>query len=100
MDSLGNRIKQLREEQQLPLRTVAAFLDIDQAILSKIEHGHRKATREQVKQLAKYFKADEDELIVAWLSDKLAHELQDEDLSKQALKAAEKKVDFLKKKTK
>ena len=58
---------------------------------SKIEHGHRKATREQVQQLAKYFKADEDELIVAWLSDKLAHELQDEDLSKQALKAAEKR---------
>jgi hypothetical protein len=39
-------------------------------------------------------------LIVAWLSDKLAHELQDEDLSKQALKAAEKKVEYLKKKTK
>lgn len=100
MNSLGSTIKQLREKQELPLRTVAAFLDIDQAILSKIEHGHRKATREQVQQLAKYFKADEDELIVAWLSDKVAHELQDEDLSKQALKAAEKKVDFLKKKTK
>ena len=98
MDSLGNRIKQLREEQQLPLRTVAAYLDIDQAILSKIEHGHRKATREQVKQLAKYFKGDENELMVIWLSDKLAHEIQDEDLAKQALKAAGKKVDFLKNK--
>ena len=100
MDSLGNRIKQLREQQELPLRTVAAYLDIDQAILSKIEHGHRKATREQVVQLAKYFKTDEKELLVIWLSDKLAHELKDEDLSKQALKAAEKKVDYLKKKTK
>ena len=98
MDSLGNRIKQLREKQELPLRTVAAFLDIDQAVLSKIEHGHRKATREQVTNLAKYFKTDEDELIVAWLSDKLAYELQDENLSKEALKAAEKKVDYLKKK--
>ena len=118
MDSLGNRIKQLREKLELPLRTVAAYLDIDQAVLSKIEHGHRKATREQVLQLAKYFKVNEDELIVAWLSDKLAkyfkanendlivswlsdklaNEVQDEDLAKQALKAAEKKVDYLKKK--
>jgi len=98
MDSLGIRIKQLREQQELPLRTVAAFLDIDQAILSKIEHGHRKATREQVKQLAKYFKADENELMVIWLSDKLAYEVQDEDLAQQALKAAGKKVDYLKKK--
>jgi transcriptional regulator with XRE-family HTH domain len=100
MDSLGSTIKQLREKQELPLRTVAAYLDIDQAVLSKIEHGHRKATREQVLQLAKYFKADENELLVAWLSDKLAFEIQDEDLAKQALKAAEKKVDYLKKKTK
>jgi len=100
MDSLGNRIKQLREQKELPLRTVAAYLDIDQAILSKIEHGHRKATREQVVQLAKYFKIEENELLVIWLSDKLAHELKDEVLSKQALKAAEKKIDFLKRKTK
>lgn len=98
MDSLGKRIKQLREKLELPLRTVAAYLDIDQAILSKIEHGHRKATREQVLQLAKYFKADEDELIVAWLSDKLANEVQDENLAKQALRAAEKKVDNFKRK--
>ncbi len=98
MDSLGNRIKQLREKLELPLRTVAAYLDIDQAVLSKIEHGHRKATREQVLQLAKYFKADEDELIVSWLSDKLANEVQDENLAKQALKAAKKKVDNFKKK--
>ena len=98
MDSLGNRIKQLREKLELPLRTVAAYLDIDQAVLSKIEHGHRKATRKQVLLLAKYFKANEDELIVAWLSDKLANEVQDEILAKQALKAAEKKVDNFKKK--
>ena len=98
MDSFGNRIKQLREQQELPLRTVAAYLDIDQAILSKIEHGRRKATREQVVQLAKYFKADEKDLLVVWLSDKLADEIQDEDLASQALKAAQKKVDFLKKK--
>jgi HTH-type transcriptional regulator, competence development regulator len=98
MDNLGHRIKQLREKQELPLRTVAAFLDIDQAILSKIEHGHRMATREQVLQLAKYFRTDERELLVIWLSDKLVQELKDEDLSKQALKAAEKKVELLKQK--
>ena len=75
---------------------MAAFLNIDSAIPSKIEHGHRKATRDQVLQLTKYFKRGEDELLVIWLSDKLAHELKNEDLSKQALKTAEKKVDYLK----
>ena len=43
MDSLGDNIRKLREDKELPLRTVAAYLDIDQAILSKIERGQRKA---------------------------------------------------------
>lgn len=94
MDTLGSRIK---EQQQLPLRTVAAYLDIDQAILSKIEHGHRKATREQVIQLSTYFKTNEDELLVVWLSDKVAYEIQDEDLAQQALRVAEKKVAYFQK---
>ncbi|MCI1268059.1 MAG: helix-turn-helix domain-containing protein [Saprospiraceae bacterium] len=97
MESLGSRIKQLREQEQLPLRTVAAYLDIDQSILSKIEHGHRKATREQVILLAKYFKTNENDLIVLWLSDKVAYEIQDEDLAQQALRVAEKKVAYFQK---
>lgn len=96
MESLGSILKQFRERDELPLRTVAAYLDIDQAILSKIEHGHRRASREQVLQLAKYFKTSENDLLVAWLSDKLALEIQYEDLAKRALKVAEKKVDYLK----
>lgn len=30
MDSFGDTIRKLREEKELPLRTVAAFLNIDQ----------------------------------------------------------------------
>ena len=94
MDSLGNTIKKLREEQEQPLRTVAAYLDIDQAILSKIEHGHRKPSREQVVKLAEYFKVKENELVIAWLSDKLLYELEDEDMALKALQLAEEKIKF------
>ncbi|HEX7458009.1 MAG TPA: nucleotidyltransferase domain-containing protein [Ginsengibacter sp.] len=94
MDSLGNIIRKLREDKALPLRTVAAFLDIDQAILSKIERGQRKPTREQVVKLAAYFKVKENDLLVAWLSDKLVYELEDEDVALQALQVAEEKVSY------
>jgi predicted nucleotidyltransferase len=97
MDSLGDRIRKLREDKELPLRTVAAYLDIDQAILSKIERGQRKASRKQVVKLARYFKADENELIIAWLSDKLAYEVEDEATALQALRVAEEKVAYKKK---
>jgi len=96
MESLGNTIRKLREDKELPLRIVSAYLDIDQAILSKIERGQRKATREQVVKLAEYFKVKESDLLVAWLSDKLAYEVQDEDLALQALQVAEEKVKYQK----
>jgi hypothetical protein len=94
MDSLGETIRKLREEKELPLRTVAAYLDIDQAILSKIERGLRNATREQVVKLAAYFKVKESDLLVSWLSDKLVYELYGEQLALEALQVAEEKVAY------
>ena len=94
MESFGNTVRKLREEKELPLRTVAAFLDIDQAILSKWERGQRKPTREQVIQLAIYFKVKENDLLIQWLSDKLVYELEDEDMALKALQMAEEKVTY------
>jgi len=94
MDSLGETIRKLREDKELPLRTVAAFLDIDQAILSKIERGQRNANRAQVIKLAEFFKIKENDLLVSWLSDKLVYEVADEDVALKALQVAEEKVKF------
>ena len=95
MDSLGSTIRKLREEKQLPLRTVAAFLDIDQAILSKFERGLRNPTREHVIKLAEYFKVKENDLLVAWLSDKVLYEVEDEEMALKALRAAEERVAYM-----
>ncbi len=92
MEKLGETIRKMREEKELPLRIVSAFLDIDQAILSKIERGQRNATREQVVKLASYFKIKESDLLVTWLSDKLVYELADEQEALKALQVAEEKV--------
>jgi len=94
MDNLGDIIRKLREAKELPLRTVAAYLNIDQAILSKIERGKRKPTRENVVKLAAYFKVKEDDLLVAWLSDKLVYELGNEQVALKALQVAEEKVAY------
>jgi len=96
MDGLGETIRKLREEKGLPLRTVSAYLDIDQAILSKIERGQRNASREQVIKLADFFKVKEDDLLVFWLSDKLVYEIADEEIALKALKVAEEKVKYIK----
>ncbi len=94
MNSLGDTIRKLREDKELPLRTVSAYLDIDQAILSKMERGQRKATREQVVKLAEYFKVKENDLLVAWLSDKLVYEVAEEQVALKALQVAEEKIKY------
>ncbi|MBU6219822.1 MAG: helix-turn-helix transcriptional regulator [Bacteroidetes bacterium] len=96
MESLGETIRKRREDKELPLRTVAAYLDIDQAILSKIERGQRNANREQVIKLARFFNINETDLLVSWLSDKLVYEVRNEDVALKALQVAEEKVKYQK----
>ena len=95
MQRIGQIIRSLRLEKGYPLRKVAAYLDIDQAILSKIERGQRKITKKQVIQLAKFFGYSEKELLVAYLSDKIIYEIGDDKYAKDALKVAEEKIDYL-----
>lgn len=94
MDNIGNSLRKLRESKQLPLRVIAAYLDIDQAILSRIERGQRRASREQVVKLAEYFDVSETEMLIAWLSDKVVYEIANEDTAMEALKVAEEKIKY------
>ncbi len=94
MQSFGEIIKKLRDDQGLILRQVAAALDVDQAIISKFEKGERTPNREQVVAFANYFRVKEDDLLIAWLSDKITTELQDEKVALKALWVAEEKIKY------
>ena len=96
MKSFGEIIKKAREDKKYILRQVGAELDIDQAIISKFERGERKPTKEQVLKFATFFGIDQDELLVAWLSDKVVYDLENEILAEEALKVAEEKIQYLK----
>ena len=97
MQTFGKAIRTLREEKELPLRKVAALLDIDQSFLSKIERNERKATKEQVIQLAKIYKVNEKELLIQYYSDKVAYDLAEEKTAKEILQVAEQKIDYFRK---
>jgi hypothetical protein len=59
-------------------RHVAYHLDIDSPMLSNNERGERKARREWIPKLAQFLKANEDELLTAWLADRIQELVQDE----------------------
>lgn len=94
--TIGEKLRQLREDNNLPLRKVAALIDIDVAILSKMERGERKLTKEIVLKLADTYKCNVDELLVLFLTDRIMYEIQDEELGERALKVAERRVKYLK----
>ncbi|HET8963223.1 MAG TPA: helix-turn-helix transcriptional regulator [Chitinophagales bacterium] len=95
-ETVGEKLRCIREERELPLRKVAALLDIDVAILSKMERGERKITKEVVLKLADIYDYNPDELLVSFLSDKILFEIQDEDLGIEALKVAEERAKYIK----
>ena len=74
-ESFGEHIRALRENQKLPLRKVAAALDIDPSTLSKIERGERTANKEMLPLLANLFSESEEELGLILMSDKVAYDL-------------------------
>ena len=94
-ETVGEKLRCIREEKELPLRKIAALLDIDVAILSKMERGERKITKEVVMKLADIYDYNADELLVLFLSDKILFEIQDEDLGIEALKVAEERAKYI-----
>lgn len=74
----ANRIRKLREEKELRQRQLAALLEIDTPMYSKIERGERPAKREQVILIANFLEVSEEELLSFWLADQILNILKDD----------------------
>ena len=75
----GKKIKELREEHGMVQRKLAAALDIDTPMYSKIERGERKAKRCHIPIMARLLEIDEKELLTIWLADKVLDIVEGED---------------------
>jgi transcriptional regulator with XRE-family HTH domain len=54
-ETFGEWLRRMRDKKGVPLRVVASAAKMDQALLSKIELGHRMPTEKQSALLARYF---------------------------------------------
>lgn len=96
--TFGEHIRKLREQKQLLLRELASQMNIDTALLSKIERGTRIARKEQVEDLAKVLNENKKELLNLWMADKIAQMLYEQKNPSEILKVAEKQIQYIKKK--
>jgi transcriptional regulator with XRE-family HTH domain len=88
----GFRVKELREAQGLLQRQVAASLEIDTPLYSKIERGERIAKKEVAIHLATILGTDKDELLTLWLADQVYEVIKGEQQAGEALKTVSKKI--------
>ncbi|MBX9783532.1 MAG: helix-turn-helix domain-containing protein [Chitinophagaceae bacterium] len=97
ISTIGEQLRTLRENANLSLREVATNIGIDTSLLGKIERNERQPTKEQIKQVATFFKVNEKQLIKEMLSDQFAYKIIEEEADLDTLKVAEEKVEYLKK---
>ena len=94
--NFGEHIKQLREQNQLLQRQVASVLEIDTAMLSKIERGERRAKREHIPLLANLLHSNEKELYTIWLADQVYEIIKEESNPSEILQVVEKEIKIAK----
>jgi len=85
---IGTKIRELREENNILLRQLAAQLEMDTAMLSKMERGDRYFKKEDILALAKIFSQDSKDLLVLWLADKVIKTIKDDDYKIEAVEFA------------
>ncbi len=89
MMTLGNKLRQLREKNQMSQRQVGAVIEVDGAFISKVENNEKPIKRDHLKKLAKLFKVKEVELQTLWLADKVRNILNDEPQADEVIKILE-----------
>jgi transcriptional regulator with XRE-family HTH domain len=92
MNSFGEYLRKRRELLGLPLRKVAAELDIDTSILSKIERSERVATKEMLPTLAKTLEVQDKEIQIEFIQSTVLSELGDLEFLADGLKNVLKKL--------
>jgi len=86
------KIRDVRIKKGLTLRKVSSLLDIDVAILSKMERGERDLNKEILMKLARVYKISANELLISFLSDRIVNEIYKEGYANEVLKVAEEKL--------
>lgn len=94
--TFGETLRKLRENNSMPLRKLAALLDLDQSTLSKIERNERRANPELIDKISGIFNVDKKTLQISSMSDKVAYELLEEENPKDILKVVEQKINYFK----
>lgn len=93
-EKIGDKLRKLRKEREIPLRTVAAKIGLDVATLSKMERGEKPLTKEIIRKLANLYEQNPEALLVLYLRDRILDEIGGETHALKALQLAEEQLEY------
>jgi len=90
--TFGKKIKELRLDLGLTLKSTGEAIDYSPRLLSKIEKNKKKAPTILVKKLSTLYKTPYKELIVKYLSEKIYYQLKSTEYANEILDTVKKRV--------
>ena len=84
-NTLGDKLRKLRDQKNLTQREVGAIIEVDGAFISKLESNEKRINRSHLNTLSQFFNIPEIELQTLWLADKIRLIVKDEKLGKEAI---------------
>lgn len=86
--SFGELIRKERLEQKKPIRDIAAQINLDSSLLSKIERNKLSAPIRVIPLLAQALHLDYEDLQKKYWSERIYYEIRDQDYAKESLELA------------
>lgn len=94
MTTISQALRNARKAKKYTLQQCASLLGIHPTLLSKMERGDRRPSKEQILVMARVLNLDQKELLTMWLADRIYNEIADEPYALEALRLAEAQVPY------
>ncbi|AIM39063.1 hypothetical protein KO02_22025 [Sphingobacterium sp. ML3W] len=85
MVTLGEKLKELREANNLMQKEIGILIHVGGAFISKIERNETLVSKSHLKTLSGFFSVKEEELMTLWLAEKIRELIRNEYVGKNAL---------------
>lgn len=91
---VGEMLREQRKAKKLSLRDVSSLLDLDVAIISKLERGERAFNKKLIIAFSTLYQLDVKQLLAIFYADKLLKDIDDDEIVLDAIRLAEESLQY------
>lgn len=91
---VGEMLREQRKAKKLSLRDVSNQLELDVAIISKLERGERAFNKKLIIAFSTLYQLDVKQLLAIYYADKLLKDIDDDEIVLDAIRLAEESVQY------